>query len=77
MSWQFALISIAIVAIIIAAMVGFFYYIEPSRLSRRRPDRFDPYKPDLPAEMEARRTPNEPPPKAPPKTPPPPPRKKP
>ena len=73
MTWQFALIVLAIVAVIIAAMVAFFYYVEPSRLTRRQPDRFDPYKPDLPAEMEARRTPNEPPPKAPP----PPPRKKP
>ena len=69
MSWQFALIVLAIVAVIIAAMVAFFYYVEPTRLAHRKPDRFDPYDKDLPAEMEARRTPNEPPPKAPPPSP--------
>jgi len=65
-TWQFALIVLAIVAVIIAAMVAFFYYVEPTRLSRRKPDRFDPYEPDLPADIAKRRAPHEPAPKAPP-----------
>lgn len=69
MSWEFVLIVLAIFAVIATAMVAFFYYVEPTRLTRRKADRFDPYDKELPPEMERRRTPNEPPP-APPKTPP-------
>ena len=68
MSWEFVLIGLGSFAVIAAGMVGFFYYRDPHRFSRRRPDRFDPADKDLP-EMERRRTPNEPPRKRPKGTP--------